>query len=268
MLIDFEFAFYAVMVGSIVFVFWLEALIPLEDRGLNYEHLARNFSLWLISFYCADYLAGYYLIDIQALIQQQDFGVFYWFPLPGDWLLIVVGVLLVDLADYAYHRLSHRVHFLWRLHAVHHTDKQLDISTSLRGHPVGLILSNFWKFGVILAFGCPLWVIGFRELIIFPLIFLQHANVKIPEKLESFVGKVLVTPVIHRVHHSIVRAEHDSNYGEGLIIWDKLFGSYRKPWAARPDTYGVENFEAEKYQSIDGMLLTPLYISGRSAKKD
>jgi sterol desaturase/sphingolipid hydroxylase (fatty acid hydroxylase superfamily) len=231
MLIDYEFAFYLVMVISIV---------------------------------VADYVTGYYIIDLQSFIQQQPFGLFFWVKIP-DWLLVILGMLAIDLADYLYHRLSHQTGFLWRLHAVHHTDKQLDVSTTLRGHPFGLVLSNFWKIGFALVLGLPLWVIGLREVFIFPLIFLQHANVSLPAKLETALGKVVVTPVIHRVHHSIIRDEHDNNYGQALILWDKLFGTYREPWADRPAIYGVKNCEGEKYQSIDGMLLMPLHIDLRQS---
>lgn len=263
MMIDYETAFYMVMVGSIIAVFWLEALLPLERDGWSPEHLARNFIIWLLAFLIADFLVGSYWIDIQSFIRQQPFGIFYWLPLPSDWMLVVLGLLLIDLSDYAYHRFSHWSRFMWRLHAVHHTDRVLDVSTTLRGHPLDLILSNFWKFGFALMLGIPIWVIGFREVFIFPFIFLQHANVKLPLKLEKLMSAVLITPSIHRLHHSIVRAEHDSNYGEFLIIWDKIFGSYRPPESLRPEEYGVRHLESESFQTIDGMLLTPLKIYRR-----
>ncbi len=260
MLIDYEFAFYSVMVTSIIVVFWLEALLPLEPDNWDLEHLGRNFIIWLLAFACADLLVGYYLVDIQLFIGQQPFGVFYWLAPPADWVLILLGLILLDLSDYLFHRISHHSRFLWRLHAVHHSDIRLDISTTLRGHPFELIVSNFWKFGIALLLGVPIWVIGFREIFIFPFIFLQHANVKLPARLEKALGYVLITPVIHRLHHSINREEHDSNYGEFLIIWDKLFGSFRIPESLRPEKYGVKNLESDSYQTIDGMLLTPLKI--------
>lgn len=253
------------MVASIVFTFWIEAFSPLENKGLNYEHMVRNFTLWLVSFYVADFVTGHYLIDIQSLIQQQPFGLFYWFPLPSDWLFVVLGVVLIDLSEYLYHRLSHQSRFLWRLHAVHHTDTSVDVSTTIRGHPFAMTIGNFWKIGFALALGFPLWIIGLWEVFIFPLIFLQHANVSLPKKLEKALGRVIVTPVIHRVHHSIIRSEHDNNYGQLLIIWDKLFGTYREPWADRPAVYGVKNCEGEKFQSVDGMLLTPLHMDLRQS---
>ena len=263
MLINYETPFYVVMVVSIVVAFCSEALSPIDQDSWSFEHAGRNFIIWLLSFLCADFLVGYYWVDIQSIIQQQPFGVFYWISLPSEWMLLVLGVLIIDVADYFYHRISHQNHFLWRLHAVHHTDTTLDISTTLRSHPLDLVASNFWKIGLALVCGVPIWVIGFRELLIFPLIFFQHANAAWPVKLENKLSKVLVTPVLHRLHHSIIRAEHDTNYGEGLILWDKLFGTFQQPVSVRPQKYGLKDCETEKYQTVDGMLLTPLYIKSR-----
>ncbi len=125
------------------------------------------------------------------------------------------------------------------------------------------MLSNFWKIDVALIFGLPLWLIAFREVFLWPSIFLQHANVSLPKGLENALGKLIITPVIHRHHHSIVRAEHDSNYGDSLVLWDKIFGSFQKPLASKPGVYGVQNCASDKYQTIDGMLLTPFYMDER-----
>jgi len=267
--IDFETAFYTTMVTSIVAVSWLEALAPLERGKLDLEHLARNLTIWFIAFVCADFLVAHYWIDIQSVIGQQSFGIFYWLSVTDKWALAAIGVVIIDMADYLYHRISHHSRFLWRFHAVHHTDTTVDISTSLRSHPVDLVMSNFWKFAFALAFGIPIWVIGFRELFIFPLIFLQHANISLPPKLEGALSKVLIMPTIHRLHHSIARQEQDSNYGGFLIFWDKLFGSFKKPAFPRPETYGVEDCANGQFQTIDGMLLTPfrIYRSESTSKR-
>lgn len=260
-LIDYATSFYTVMTVSVIAILWLEALLPQEPGGLNLQHMLRNLVLWLIAFFTADILVGYYWIDIQSLITQQPFGVFYWIKLPGDWILVIVGVLVIDAGDYLYHRLSHRVHFLWRFHSVHHTDLSLDVSTTLRAHPVDLVFSNFAKIGVGLFFGIPLWVIGFRELLLFPFLFLQHANVSLPPRVEALLSTIVVMPRIHRIHHSTIRSEHDSNYGVGLVFWDKLLGSFTAPVTPRPKVYGLEHRRGEDYQSIDGMLLTPLKMN-------
>ncbi|MBT4257450.1 MAG: sterol desaturase family protein [Halieaceae bacterium] len=264
MLIDYEAAFYVVMFGSVVVAFWCEALFPIDSSKLNLLHLGRNFSIWFVAFLSADYVAGYYLVDIQSIILQQPFGIFFWFPLPTDWWLVVIGVLIVDISDYFYHRLSHRSSFLWRFHLVHHTDTTLDVSTSLRTHPLEMVLSNFWKIGIALVLGVPIWILGFRELLTFPFLFLQHANIALPSKFEKLLSYLIVTPSVHKLHHSVIHREHDRNFGEGLIFWDKLLGSFKEPESVRPAQYGIEHYQGEKYQTIGGMLMTPFRLNGES----
>lgn len=254
---DYETTFYLVMVVSIVMAFWLEAWLPLENIEFDLLHASRNFIFWFLAFIFADYLVAHYWIDVQSLIQQQPFGVFYWISMPYDWMLVAIGIVIIDVADYLYHRLSHSNRFLWRIHRVHHTDTAVDVSTALRTHPFEMVLSNFWKYGFVLLFGIPIWVIGFREIFVFPLVFLQHSNTALPQKIESALARVLITPNIHRLHHSIVPVEHDSNYGEWLVFWDKVFGTFRQPVAAKPDSYGVNMLTDEKHQTIKGMMLTP-----------
>jgi len=225
--------------------------------------MARNFTIWLITFALADFVVADYWLGLSRVLLTQPPGLLNWLSVTNPWVLGGLGVILIDIADYAFHRLSHRYEWLWRLHAVHHTDTMLDVSTTLRGHPLDLVLSNFWKIGVAFLLGIPIWVIPLREVFIFPLIFLQHADIRLPNRFEKNMGRLLVTPRVHRVHHAIERSTHDSNYGEGLIFWDKLFGSYRHPLSDRPDVYGVRDCDSPAYQSLDGMLLTPLWLGKR-----
>ncbi|NND44734.1 MAG: sterol desaturase family protein [Xanthomonadales bacterium] len=263
MLIEFGTAFYVSMFAAIVGAFWLSAWFPLDDAPPGYVHMLRNFTIWLCGFALADYVVADYWLGLPQLLLEQPPGLLYWMGVENVWVLAAIGIFAVDLSDYVYHRMSHHFPWLWRLHAVHHTDRVLDISTSLRGHPLDLVLANFWKIGVAILLGVPIWVIALREVLIFPLIFIQHANVRLPRRFEVAVGKVFITPMIHRVHHSIHREEHDSNYGESLILWDKLFGSYRHPESDRPAVYGVRDCEGDDFQSLDGMLLTPFRMRSR-----
>lgn len=245
------------MMVSIIAAFWAEALVPLERRSLDVGHVLRNLALWCLAFLLADVLIGVHWLDLQSLLPQQSFGLFYWWPLPAEWLLIPVGLLLGDLADYLLHRVMHASPLLWRLHSVHHSDTLLDVSTAMRFHPLEMVLSNMWKIGLLFCFGIPIWILGLRELLMWPLIFLQHANVRLPASLEHKLGRMLVMPSVHRHHHSIRRSEHDSNYGEGLIWWDKLFRTYQAPLDQRPQRYGVEGMQNAVIQTVPGMLLAP-----------
>lgn len=257
MLIQFGAWFYASMCLSIVAALLLEAALPIDRRPADYTHMLRNFALWAIAFLCADIVVGIWWLDFPSLLGQPAFGLFYWLPLSDGWIPIVIGVVLIDLADYAFHRLTHHLPVLWRFHSIHHTDPDMDVSTTLRFHPVDLVLGNFWRAGAAFLLGLPLWILAFREVLIFPLAFMQHARVKLPERLERTLGQVLVTPAIHRVHHSTVRAEHDRNYGGGLVWWDRLFGSFRAPEAGHPAAFGLAGREGPAHQTIHGMLLVP-----------
>jgi sterol desaturase/sphingolipid hydroxylase (fatty acid hydroxylase superfamily) len=176
----------------------------------------------------------------------------------GGPVQFVVGFLLLDLFYYVFHRLAHRWRWLWLVHAVHHSDGELDASTGVRFHPLESVIEIAFLTALLLALGLPLWVLLARAIVQNPMDFLQHANLRAPEWVERRLGWLLVTPRMHRVHHSPVPAETDSNYGVLLSVWDRLFGTYVPPAGERPARYGLDSLAADSWQSVGGMLLTPL----------
>ena len=238
---------------------WVEALAPLNsDQEKNQvRHAIRNFGLWLTAFVVADLVIGIAFLKIPDHLHQISFGLFYWLPLPSSVLLIIAGILVIDVFSYLFHRLLHQIPWLWQIHSVHHSDIELDVTTSIRNHPFDLVLGNLWKAVGCLLFGIPLWIIALREIIFLPFILLQHANIRVPDRLEYILSLAVISPAIHKHHHSIIRAEHDSNYGTGLVIWDKLFRTFQQPRLPIPKELGVRGLQEEKWQSIMGMLLTP-----------
>ena len=142
----------------------------------------------------------------------------------------VIAILALDLAVWAQHWATHRVPLLWRLHRVHHADRDFDMSTALRFHPLEIGLSMLFKLGIALALGAPLWALIVFEVLLAVLPMFNHANLALPLWLDSLLRTVIVTPDMHRVHHSTSRLEHDSNFGFCLSVWDRLFRTYR----ARP----------------------------------
>ncbi len=145
----------------------------------------------------------------------------------GGWTVLIGGLLLLDLLVYAQHRLQHRVFLLWRFHAVHHADADMDASTSLRHHP-GEVLTNACLITFLaIALGAPAWLFPVYGVISLSSGLFQHMNCRLPAGLECRLEWLLVTPAMHSLHHS-VQAEHfDTNYGTVLSIWDRLFGTYR-----------------------------------------
>jgi sterol desaturase/sphingolipid hydroxylase (fatty acid hydroxylase superfamily) len=142
------------------------------------------------------------------------------------WVEIPVAMIVLDLAIYGQHVVSHKVPVLWRLHRVHHTDVDFDVTTAVRFHPVEIALSMLWKIVVVLALGAAPWAVIFFEITLNGCAMFNHANLALPLWLDRLIRMVLVTPDMHRVHHSIYRAEYDTNFGFSLSVWDRLFRTY------------------------------------------
>ncbi len=152
-------------------------------------------------------------------------GVLNWLDWPA-WLEIVLTVLFLDFAIWAQHLITHKIPLLWRLHRVHHSDRDIDVSTAIRFHPLEIALSMLLKIGLVYLLGPPAVGVILFEIILNGTAMFNHANMALPLWLDRIVRVVLVTPDMHRVHHSTLRHEHDSNYGFSLSIWDRMFRTY------------------------------------------
>ncbi|MEM9146292.1 MAG: sterol desaturase family protein [Pseudomonadota bacterium] len=145
------------------------------------------------------------------------------------WPPLLEGVLVfvvLDLAIWFQHWLSHRLPVLWRLHKVHHSDRDMDVTTAIRFHPVEIALSMVFKIGLVYALGAPAWAVVAFEVVLNGSAMFNHGNVRLPTRLDRWLRLVIVTPDMHRVHHSVIRAEHDTNFGFNLSLWDRIFGTY------------------------------------------
>lgn len=190
--------------------------------------------------------------------EAKGWGLFNLLAVPG-WLAVVAGVVLLDLVIYAQHVAFHRVPLLWRLHRMHHADTVLDVTTGLRFHPIEILLSMLIKCGAVVALGVPpMAVIAFEVLLNATAMF-NHANIVLPEPLERVLRLFVVTPDMHRVHHSVIPAETDSNFGFNLPWWDRLFGTYQDgPRAGLSRmTIGLNVFRNEAESRLDRMLTQP-----------
>lgn len=139
----------------------------------------------------------------------------------------VLGFIVLDLAIYVQHVAFHFVPAFWRLHRVHHADPDFDVSTAIRFHPIEILLSQVWKIAVVLVVGVPAVAVLVFEIALNATSMFSHANVRLPRALDAVLRMVIVTPDMHRIHHSIVRDETNSNFGFNLSLWDRLFGTYR-----------------------------------------
>lgn len=175
-------------------------------------------------------------------------------PAFGETLLTLV---LIDLWMYVWHRLNHTVDFLWRFHSVHHSDPSLDVTTSWRFHSVEIIFSEILRIPVFVLIGAGIEDILLYSMLMTPIIEFHHSNVSIPPGVDRALRTLVPTPLMHRLHHSVVREEHDSNYGSMLSVWDRLFGSFLLKKNIREMPLGLANESAPDQQRLTALLLRP-----------
>ena len=182
-------------------------------------------------------------VGLALVAEVRGWGLLHAFDDPW-WLAVPLSVIFLDLAIYLQHVLFHAVPALWRLHRMHHADLEFDVTTGVRFHPIEILLSMGIKFGVIAALGTPAIAVVIFEVLLNATSMFNHGNVSIPVRLDRLLRWIVVTPDMHRVHHSIVVRETNSNFGFNLPWWDRLFGTYRDQPAAGHEgmTIGIEQF--------------------------
>lgn len=198
-------------------------------------------------------------VGLAIYAEQHGWGLFNAYQVPA-WIAVIGSVILLDLAIYLQHVLFHAVPGLWRLHRMHHADLHIDASTGLRFHTIEILLSFALKFAMIAALGAPALGVLIFEILLSSTSIFNHANVRIAPGLEPLLRWVVVTPDMHRVHHSIHAQETNSNFGFNLPWWDRLFGTYRpQPKDGHEHMQvGIHQFRTERDLRLDQMLIQPL----------
>jgi len=199
------------------------------------------------------------------LAEAHGWGLFNTLALPA-WFAVAASVILLDLAIYLQHVLFHAVPALWRLHRMHHADLEFDVTTGVRFHPIEILLSMAIKLVVVAALGTPAVAVLLFEVLLNATSLFNHGNVWLPPRLDRVLRWFVVTPEMHRVHHSIVPRETNSNFGFNLPWWDRLFGTYRAQPAAGHEgmTIGIEQFRDPRELRLDRMLFQPFRDDDRS----
>lgn len=214
----------------------------------------HNLAMALVNAICLRFLLPVTAVAAALWSQQQEFGLLAGLPL---WANIFTGVLLLDIAIYWQHRAMHQVPLLWRLHRVHHSDVHVDVTTALRFHPLEMLLSMGYKIVLVGLLGLhPLTVIVF-ELSLNLLAMFNHSNIAVPA--DRVIRLMLVTPDMHRVHHSVHPSETNSNYGFFLPIWDRIFDSYvEQPKDGHLEMrLGLNYFRNNDDQQLNQLLIQP-----------
>jgi sterol desaturase/sphingolipid hydroxylase (fatty acid hydroxylase superfamily) len=197
-------------------------------------------------------------VGIGLLAEHRGWGLFHSFAVPG-WLAVIASIIVLDLAIYLQHVLFHAVPALWRLHRMHHADLAFDVTTGVRFHPIEILLSMLIKLAVVAALGAPALAVLLFEVLLNATSMFNHGNVRLPRRLDGMLRWIVVTPDMHRVHHSVEVPETNSNFGFNLPWWDRMFGTYcAQPMAGHDAmTIGIEQFRDRSELRLDRMLLQP-----------
>ncbi|TAM09027.1 MAG: sterol desaturase family protein [Nevskiaceae bacterium] len=253
--------------GSFTLMAAWEVLAP--RRPVTFARRRRwpaNLGIIVIDSVVARLLFPVAAVGMAAYATAHGWGLLSVLTLPG-WATFVVAFVLLDLAIYLQHVMFHAVPLLWRLHRMHHTDLAFDVTTGTRFHPLEIVLSLGLKFAVIAALGAPPAAVLMFEVVLNATSMFNHGNVRLPAAADRVLRLLLVTPDMHRVHHSVRREETDSNFGFNLACWDRLFGTYRAQPRDGHDgmTIGLSTFRDPHELRLYSMLLQPFRAEPRKA---
>jgi len=236
-----------------------EAVAPRRQREISRRiRWISNFGIVVLDTILLRLIFPFAAVGLALFLEEREAGLFNFIDVP-IWLAVTVSLLALDLAIYIQHVIFHAVPVLWRFHRMHHADLEFDVSTGLRFHPVEIILSMAIKFVVVAALGPPVVAVLIFELTLNATAMFNHSNVRIPAPIDSLLRLVVVTPDMHRVHHSVLLKETNSNFGFNLPWWDRLFGTYiSQPKEGHDEmTIGIEQFRTRRDLWLDRMLTQP-----------
>jgi sterol desaturase/sphingolipid hydroxylase (fatty acid hydroxylase superfamily) len=231
-----------------------------EGRGVRWQ---INLGLIVLNVLVQRLTLGALAITAAVFATERGWGLLAMVNMPAA-LRFMVGFLLLDLAVYAQHVATHHLPLLWRLHMVHHADLDLDVTSGLRFHPIEILLSVVYKALIVIAFGIDVWAVLVFEIMLNASSLFTHANMRVPAGLERVLRMVVCTPDMHRVHHSVIVGETNSNYGFFLSIWDRLFATYHAQPSAGHEAMeiGLEQYRDQKALGLWALLRLPFRRGG------
>jgi sterol desaturase/sphingolipid hydroxylase (fatty acid hydroxylase superfamily) len=240
-----------------------ETVLPRLDRpelsgGRRWKRWAANFSLLFASSLVVRLVFPMAAVGVAVLARDHGFGLLPALGLSPLWQGIVAFILL-DFAVWAEHVASHKIPLFWRIHRVHHSDQGIDATTALRFHPLEILLSMLWKGAIVALLGVPPLAVLIFETVLNGAAMFNHANFRLPCKIDRWLRLIIVTPDMHRTHHSTDRRETDSNYGFNLSLWDRLFSTYVAA-PARGETgieIGLDDYRGTEPTRLGWLFLLP-----------
>jgi sterol desaturase/sphingolipid hydroxylase (fatty acid hydroxylase superfamily) len=254
----------AIRLFSFVLIFILVALweIRRPRRALTTSKKWRwfsNLSITTINLVLLRLVFPVLAVGMAQTAQTNGWGLLNHLGTPSL-IALGVGIVALDLVIYLQHVMFHAIPLLWRLHMVHHADLDYDLTTGLRFHPVEIVLSMILKITIIVALGPPMVSVLAFEIILNGMAMFNHGNVKLPPPVDRLLRLFVVTPDMHRVHHSVIIRETNSNYGFNLSIWDRLFGTYlAQPFKGHQDmVIGLSQFRDHRRLTFPWLLILPV----------
>ena len=249
-----------IFVNTFIIIFSWELLAKKRSSEFSVDRTLTNFLLMLINSLALRLVMPILAIELAFQLETKGFGILQQIALP-EFAIFLISLVLMDLAIYIQHVIFHKVPFLWRFHRVHHADTGFDVTTGVRFHPGEIIFSMFYKLILVLLLGPSAAAVLMFEILLSSSSLFTHANARMPRNIDIILRWFIVTPDMHRIHHSDQTDEALKNFGFNLSLWDRLFGTYRPD----PDydhidmKIGTRNIPAKKASSIWYMLISPVY---------
>ncbi|WP_428609540.1 sterol desaturase family protein [Sedimenticola sp.] len=244
--------------GFLAVAFWEMAAPRREWSVSTLRRWTNNFAVFITSAAATYLLIPALTVGFSQMVFTRSWGVFNVLGHDGLWV-VVAGVIIMDFAQYIEHRMMHQIPILWRLHRMHHADMDYDVTTGFRFHPLEGILATGWRMVIIATFGVPIVSVMLAELLLIAMNYFVHGNARVPLDLDRLLRRVIVTPDLHRVHHSIEKIEANANFGSVFSFWDRALGTYvAQPAAGHKNmVIGLEGFQEHKHMNLPWMLANP-----------
>lgn len=247
---------FSIFLGALILMSALEALFPAKARTQSRaRRWSTNLGLVVIDTLTIRVLFPVIAVGAALWADSRGWGILNALTLPM-WVKVSLAVVILDMLIYWQHVAFHKVPVFWRLHKVHHADRDLDASSGLRFHPAEIVLSMIYKMAAVVLLGAPVLAVIIFEIILNACAIFNHANVRLPRWLERSLRLVIVTPALHRIHHSVREVETNSNFGFSVIWWDRIFGSFT-PHPKGQLTLGLKEYQNDAPSGLIWSLLTP-----------
>jgi len=248
---------FSIFIGALLILGAAEAVWPRRARVQKRStRWPVNLFLVFLNGFLAKLLLGGGALAVAWHAKENGWGLLNYYELPYP-LAFAIAFIILDFMIYIQHVLTHALPFLWRLHIVHHTDLDLDVTSALRFHPIEIVVSMLYKMALVAAIGPDPWVVVVFEIVLNMWAQFQHASIHFPEKLDRLIRLFVISPDMHRIHHSIETKETNSNFGFFLSIWDRICGTYRRDPALPHTEFPIGLTE---YRKAEELTLTSLLI--------